>query len=64
MPSVNTGLVASDDPLSNELKVDMREKIAMLDPDTTQFTTMLMKLPEERARSFKVEWMLVTRSPL
>ena len=35
----------------------MREKIAMLDPDNSQFTTMLMKLPEERATSFKVEWM-------
>jgi hypothetical protein len=57
MPSVNTGLVATDDPLSNELLPDIRDKIAMLDPDTTQFTTMLMKLPEERAQSFKVEWL-------
>ena len=55
MPSVNTGLVATDDPLSNELLPDIRDKIAMLDPDTTQFTTMLMKLHEERAQSFKVE---------
>jgi hypothetical protein len=57
MPSVNTGLVATDDPLSNELLPDIRDKIAMLDPQTSQFTTMLMKLPEERAESFKVEWL-------
>lgn len=57
MPTINSGLVDTADPLSNELKIDMREKIAMLDPQTSQFTTMLMKLPEERAKSFKVEWM-------
>lgn len=55
--TVNTGLVDSEDPLSDERKVDMREKIAMLDQDTTQFSTLLMKLPQERAKSFKVEWM-------
>ncbi|HSE43806.1 MAG TPA: DUF5309 family protein [Gemmatimonadales bacterium] len=55
--TINSGLVDTADPLANELKVDMREKIAMLDPDTSQFTTMLMKLPQERASSFKVEWM-------
>lgn len=64
MPTINSGLVATDDPLSNELKVDMREKIADLDPDTSQFTTMLMKLPEERANSFKVEWMNDELMPL
>lgn len=57
MPSVNTGLVATDDPLANELLPDIREKITMLDPDNTQFTTLLMKLSEERAQSFKVEWL-------
>lgn len=55
--TINSGLVDTADPLANELKVDMREKIAELDPDTSQFTTMLMKLPQERANSFKVEWM-------
>jgi hypothetical protein len=54
----NTGLVGTADPLQNELKIDMRDKIAMLDEDT-QFTTMLMhpKLRTERAKSFKVEWL-------
>jgi hypothetical protein len=35
----------------------MREKITNLDTDNTQFSTMLMRLPSERAKSFKVEWM-------
>jgi hypothetical protein len=55
--SVASGLVDTADPTSNQLKIDMREKIAELDKDTTQFSTMLMKLPEERAKSFKVEWL-------
>lgn len=54
---MNEGLVDTADPLSNELKIDMREKITMLDPDTSQFSTILMKLPKERAKSFKVEWL-------
>ena len=57
--TINTGLVGTNDPLQNELRVDMRETIAMLEPDTTQFTTMLMhpKFGSERAKSFKIEWM-------
>ena len=35
----------------------MREQITMLEPDQTQFTTMLMKLSTEKAKSFKVEWL-------
>jgi hypothetical protein len=55
--TVNSGLVATDDPLAASLGVDMREKITNLDTDNTQFSTMLMRLPSERAKSFKVEWM-------
>jgi len=29
----------------------------MLDPDVSQFHTMLLKLPQEKAKSFKVEWL-------
>ena len=35
----------------------MRDQIAMIDPDVSQFKTILMKLPEERAKSYKVEWL-------
>lgn len=52
-----SGLVDTADPLPAELKVDMRDQLAMLDPDTSQFSTMLMKLPSERANSFKVDWL-------
>lgn len=55
--TINSGMVATDDPLSNDLAVSMSEKVAMLDVDNTQFTTMLMKLPEGTASSFKEEWM-------
>lgn len=52
-----SGLVDTADPLAAELKVDMRDKLAMLDPDVSQFNVILQKLPEERAKSFKVEWL-------
>lgn len=55
--TIVSGLVDTADPLAAELKVDMRDKLAMLDPDTSQFSTMLMKLPSERANSFKIEWL-------
>ena len=53
--SVATGVVTTAGPTSNQLKIDMRDAIAMLDPEEAQFTTLLMKLPEEKAKSFKVE---------
>src|SRR3990167_3173519 len=55
--SVATGVVTTAGPTSNQLKIDMRDAIAMLDPEEAQFTTLLMKLPEEKAKSFKVEWL-------
>lgn len=43
--------------LSNERVIDMDDVIAMLDPDTSQFTTMLMKVASGTAFSSKVEWL-------
>lgn len=54
--TILSGLVDTADPVSGEIKVDMSDQISMLDPDTSQFTTMLMKLPTERAQSFKLEY--------
>jgi len=54
--TINSGLVATDDPLAADLKVSMADKVAYLDSDTSQFTTMLMKLPVATAKSFKEEW--------
>ena len=57
--TINSGVVDTADPLSNRLVVDMHEPIRMLDPETSQFSTMLMdpRLRQDKAESFKVEWM-------
>lgn len=58
MPTtILSGLADTADPVAGEIKVDMRDQIAMIDPDVSQFKTILMKLPEERAKSYKVEWL-------
>ena len=43
--------------LQNERVIDMDDVIAYLDPDTSQFTTMLMKVSRRGAESTKVEWL-------
>lgn len=55
--TIASGQASTATPTANQLKIDMREEITMLDQDNSQFTTMLMKLPSEKARSFKVEWL-------
>jgi hypothetical protein len=55
--TVDRDLNATDDPLAIDLAVSMAEQVAALDTDTTQFTTMLMRLPEKTAASFKEEWL-------
>lgn len=55
--TIATGLVDTATVTSNEQKIDMSEKIMLLDPDSSQFTTMLMQLGSEDARSYKVEWL-------
>jgi hypothetical protein len=52
----NTGLVDDQDILQNERVIDMDETISMLDPDTSQFLTMLMRVARSVAESTKVEW--------
>lgn len=55
--TVNTGLVSTADPLAGDLVPSMDEQVALLDRDTTQFTSMLMKLPVSTAKNFKEQWM-------
>jgi len=57
--TILSAAASTKDPLSNELKVSMRDQIALLDTDDTQFTTMLMdsRLQKEKANSFKEEWL-------
>lgn len=49
--------MASDDPVSNELVVDMSEKMHKLQPDITQFTTILMELSKKEARREVIDWL-------
>lgn len=57
--SINSGRVDTADPLPNRLVIDMHEPIRMLDPETSQFSTMLMdsRLKSDKAESYKVEWL-------
>ncbi len=62
MANVSTisGLVDTASPLSSELVVDMQNEIKMLDPDESQFTTMLMTLGSSPAVREQINWL--TRS--
>lgn len=51
------GLVDDQDILQNERVIDMDDVITYLDPDTSQFTTMLMRVARKPAESTKVEWL-------
>jgi len=57
MPAIGTGLIDDIDILQNERVIDMDDAIAMLDPDVSQFTTMLMRVARSGADSTKVEWL-------
>lgn len=57
--TIVSGVASTADPLSNRLKVDMHDTISMLDPDVSQFSTMLMdsRLKSEKADSYIKEWL-------
>src|SRR3954466_6507729 len=55
--SVVTGLEDDQDILQNERVIDMDPVIALLDPDTSQFMTMLMRVARSGADSTKNEWL-------
>lgn len=52
-----TGVVDDNVVLADEKIVDMDDVIAMLDPDVSQFTTMLMKIASSPAYNSKIEWL-------
>jgi hypothetical protein len=54
---VNAGVVDDQDILQNERVIDMRDTIAMLHDDTTQFVTMLRRVASKDCHSSKVEWL-------
>lgn len=56
MATILTGLV-DDQLIEQTLRVpDMADTITMLDPDVSQFTTMLMKVASQPAFNEKVQW--------
>ena len=55
--ATTTGIVDTEDRLADEKPVDMADRIAMLDTDTSQFMTILNKLPSRPARQVKVNWL-------
>ncbi len=57
MATIKTGMVDTEDILSDERVVDMSAKIGLLQPDDTQFTTMLMQLGAKDAIREKINWL-------
>lgn len=55
--STLTGLVDDNVVLPDEKIVDMDDVIAMLDPEVSQFTTMLMKIASSPAYNSKISWL-------
>jgi hypothetical protein len=55
--AVTSGIVDTEDRLADEKPVDMADRIAMLDTDTSQFVTILNKLPSKPAKQVKVNWL-------
>jgi hypothetical protein len=54
--TVDSGVQAYDDPASTDLVQSMDDQVAQLDTNTTQFTTILMKVGASTARQYKEEW--------
>ena len=55
--TVLKGSITTADPLSDEQVVDMRNEFYELDPDDSQFTTLLVKLGTREAVREKIEWL-------
>jgi len=56
IPTINQG-VSTEDILSDERVIDMDDKIRVLKPDDTQFTTMTDRLGTTQAVREKVNWL-------
>lgn len=57
MATIATGLVDTETVLADERVIDMDSEIKMLDPDESQFTTMLMTLGSKQAVREKINWL-------
>lgn len=57
MPTLKTGMVDTEDILSNERVIDMSERMRRLQPDEQQFRVMLSKIGSKDAIREIVEWL-------
>lgn len=57
MATINSGVIDTEAVLSDEKVVDMEDAFALLDPDTSQYMTILNKLPSKVATREKVNWL-------
>lgn len=57
MPTITSGIVDTEAVLGDEKVVDMEPKFRLLDPDTSQFMTILNRLPSRPATREKVNWL-------
>lgn len=55
--TVDTGAVDTEAILADEKVVDMASRFRLLDPDESQFSTILDKLPSKTATREKVNWL-------
>src|SRR5262245_19136996 len=55
--TINTGNIGTEEVLSDERVIDMDEKIRVLDPEETQFTTMTSRTSSRVAIREKVNWL-------
>jgi hypothetical protein len=55
--SVSSGIVDTELLVADEKVVDMKESFILLDSDTSQFMTMLSKLPSRAAKREKINWL-------
>jgi hypothetical protein len=58
MPEVAVGtFVSTEEPVADERVIDMDPKMRKLDPDQTQFTTMVSRMPSRVATREKFNWL-------
>jgi Family of unknown function (DUF5309) len=55
--SIVNGVESDNTILANERVIDMDDTIVYLDPEVSQFSTMLMKAKRRQAQATKVEWL-------
>lgn len=55
--AVQSGTIDTEAILADEKKVDMVNEFQLLDPDESQFMTILRKLPSSPGRATKVQWL-------